>query len=138
MAVNTFFESVNAILNLCAPGAFIFDVPWALSFNELSSSGVVKLSVVVNPTLNVGVLEYASSINVSSLFFTKKPFMKYTPSSTFTALALPVAFELVGNEVPDVPTTAVKAVPSAVVPESVSPSENLFDVLFVPVFVYVT
>ena len=137
MAVKLFFASVNAILNLCAPGAFTFDVPCALSFNDVSPSGVTKLSVVVNPTLNVGVFEYASSIKVSSLFFTKKPFMKYTPSSTFTALALPVAFELVGKDVPDVPTTAVKAVPSAVVPESVSPSVNVFAVLFVPVFVYV-
>ena len=87
VAVKVFFASVNAILNLCAPGAFMFDVPCALSFNDVSPSGVTKLSVVVNPTLNVGVFVYASSINVSSLFFTKKPFMKYTPSSTFTALA---------------------------------------------------
>ena len=56
--------------------------------------------------------------------------MKYTPSSTYTALALPVAFELVGKDVPDVPTTAVNAVPSAVVPETVSPSVKIDDVLF--------
>ena len=104
-------------------------MPCATSFNELSSSGVTKLSVTVNPTRLVGAFEYASSIKVSSLFLTKKPFIKYTPSSTFTALALPVAFELVGKDVPDVPTTAVNAVPSEVVPETVSPSVNVFDVL---------
>ena len=44
---------------------------------------------------------YASSIKVSSLFATKKPFTKYAPACTFTELAKPVALDVVGNEVDD-------------------------------------
>ena len=76
MALVVFFASVKAILNLCAPGALMFDEPVALSFNDVSPSGVIKLSVTVKPTLKDGVFEYGSNINVSSLFATKKPLMK--------------------------------------------------------------
>jgi len=56
VALVVFFASVKAILNLCAPGAFTFDEPVALSFIVLSSDGVTKLSVIVKPTLYDGVL----------------------------------------------------------------------------------
>ena len=46
-----FFASVSCILNLWAPGADSLDEPVALSFNELSSVGVTKLSVIVKPIL---------------------------------------------------------------------------------------
>ena len=44
-------ESVKAILNLWAPGAFAFDEPAALSFKLESSLGVTKDSVTVKPIL---------------------------------------------------------------------------------------
>jgi len=65
---------------------------------------------------------------------TKKPFTKYTPACTLTELPCPVAFVDVGNDVPDVPTTAVELV-LLKVNVKVSPSVNLFVVLFVPDFV---
>ena len=77
VSVASFLINVNAVLNLWAPGAFTFDEPAALSFNELSSDGVTKLSVTLKPTLYVGVFEYGSSIKVCSVFATKKPLIKY-------------------------------------------------------------
>ena len=115
----------------------MLELPVALSFKLVSSSGVTKLSVTVKPTLKDGVFEYASSIKVSSLLETKKPFIKYTPACTFTELAKPKALELVGNDVPDVPTTAV-ALALLKVKFNVSPSVNLFVVLSVPDFLYIT
>ena len=47
--VIAFFTSVNAILNLWAPGAFTLDDPVALSNKLVSSSGVVKDSATLNP-----------------------------------------------------------------------------------------
>ena len=49
VAVKAFFVSVNAILNLWAPGAFTLDDPVALSNKLVSSSGVVKDSATLNP-----------------------------------------------------------------------------------------
>ena len=46
-----FLASANDILNLWAPGADSLDEPVALSFNELSSDGDTKLSVIVKPIL---------------------------------------------------------------------------------------
>ena len=40
VAVNDFLASVNAILNLWAPGALTLDEPVALSFNDESSLAV--------------------------------------------------------------------------------------------------
>ena len=61
---NAFLANVNSILNLCEPGAFVFDVPCALSLRDVSSPGVTKDSVTVKPTLTLGVAEYFSNINV--------------------------------------------------------------------------
>ena len=80
---------------------------------------------------------YGSSIKVSSAFETKKPFTKYTPACTFTELAKPVALDVVGNEVPEVPTTAVDDV-LLYVNVNVSPSVNLFVCVSVPEAVYTT
>ena len=41
VADKVFFDNVNAILNLWAPGALTFDEPVALSFSEESSLGVI-------------------------------------------------------------------------------------------------
>jgi len=73
--VRVFFVSVNAILNLWAPGAFWFDVPCALSFRLPSSFGVTKDSVTNRPTLYDGVLVYLSKIKVCSATSTWKPLM---------------------------------------------------------------
>ena len=78
----------------------MLELPVALSFKLVSSSGVTKLSVTSKPTLYDGVFVKGSNINVSSLLETKKPFIKYTPACTLTELAKPKAFELVGNDVP--------------------------------------
>ena len=45
------FASVNVILNLWAPVAFIFDEPVALSNKLESSVDVTKVSLTVKPTL---------------------------------------------------------------------------------------
>ena len=44
-----FLESVRLILNLCAPGAFTLDVPWALSKRLGSSSGEIIFSDISKP-----------------------------------------------------------------------------------------
>ena len=46
-----FLVNVKSILNLWAPGAFVFETPWALSFKVVSCVGVIKDSVTNNPTL---------------------------------------------------------------------------------------
>ena len=46
-----FLVKVKSILNLWAPGAFVFETPCALSFKVLSSVGVTKDSVTNRPTL---------------------------------------------------------------------------------------
>ena len=51
VSVSDNLANVNVIFNLCAPAAFSFDVPVALSNKVPSSSGVTKSSVIVNPTL---------------------------------------------------------------------------------------
>ena len=49
--LKVFLASAKVIFNLWAPGAFTFEEPWALSFNELSSPGVVNASVTDKPIL---------------------------------------------------------------------------------------
>ena len=75
MAVNDFLANVKVILNLWAPGAFTFEVPWALSFKDVSSFGVTKDSVTLKPILYDGVFVYLSNTNVELSTFTWKPFI---------------------------------------------------------------
>ena len=49
--VNAYFDRVSVNLSLSAPAAFSFEVPWALSYKELSSAVDINDSVIVKPTL---------------------------------------------------------------------------------------
>ena len=69
------FAKVKSILNLWAPVAFSLDEPWALSSKDVSSVDVTKVSVIVNPILKLGVLEYFSNIKVCWSTLTKNPFI---------------------------------------------------------------
>ena len=65
--------SVNAIFNLWAPLAAKFDEPVALSVSELSDSGVIKLSVIVKPSLADAVVDVALITWVCSAILTNCP-----------------------------------------------------------------
>ena len=73
VAANAFLVSDNATLNLWAPGAFVFDTPWALSFRLGSSLGVINDSVTDKPILYDGVFVYLSRIKVESSTSIKNP-----------------------------------------------------------------
>ena len=73
VADSVFLVNANEILNLWAPGAFVFDTPWALSFKSLSSLGVINDSDTFKPILYDGVFVYLSNIKVESSIWTKNP-----------------------------------------------------------------
>ena len=64
--------------------------PEALSFNDGSSSALIKSSWTLNPIRYVGALLYWSNIKVSLWTWAKVPRIKYTPSPM--DIADPIAF----------------------------------------------
>ena len=68
--------------------------PFALSVKVISSSELTILSSTKNPTLQLGVLEYCSNNNISSLILTKFPLKKYTPFDIEIADPIDVEFSV--------------------------------------------
>ena len=64
-----------------------------MSVSVISTSGVIKDSVIRKPTLAVTFVEVLLKITVCLAHLTKLPRTKYTPSSTVTAEPLLDAFE---------------------------------------------
>ena len=69
-----------------APFAAKFVEPVALSKRVVSSSGVTKVSAIVNPTRKEELLLYLSRTRICSVVSTKCPRIKNIPASTVTTL----------------------------------------------------
>ena len=86
-----FFIKLTLIWRRSAPGAAKFVNPDALSFNESSSSALMKFSWTSNPIRYVGVLLYWSKTKVSPWTWANVPRIKYTPSPIDIADPIAVA-----------------------------------------------